>query len=170
MKVQIINYFCISSFSPQMDAVVPELPAKRGLKGIDPKKLTDAELFLQEHDRTNFAQRFILAMMWWSLHNDTPPKGLESGNLPCVNARSSHEEIKAANKAAAHAFSLMLKLDVVVSDFKVDFGNSELQMPSQAYFLLHHNTEYGITPETISITELYDVWLRKEGFITPEQF
>ena len=153
-----------------MDAVVPELPAKDGQKGIDPQKLAEAELFLQEHDRTNFAQRFIFAMMCWNLHNVRPPQGLESGNLPCVNARSSHEEIKAANKAAASAFSLMLKLEVVLPDFNVDFGNYKLQMPSQAYFLLHHNKEYGITPETISITELYDVWLRKEGFITPEQF
>jgi hypothetical protein len=154
-----------------MDAVVPEARQKRfRYDGIDPEKLAEAELFEREHDPTNFAQRFILAMMWWVLHNDKPPEGLEAGIVPCVNSDSSQEEIKAANKAAALAFSLMLKLSVVVPDFNVDFGNSEMQMPSQAYFLLHHNKEYGITTNTISITEMYDTWLGKEGFITPEKF
>lgn len=160
-----------------MDAVVPEARPKRvrcdgddRRRGIDPKKLAEAELFLEQHDPTNFAHRFILAMMWWMLHNDTPPKGLETGIVPYVNSGSSQEEIKAANKAAALAFSLMVQLNVVMPDFNVDFGNSEMQMPSQAYFLLHHNKECGITTDTKSITEKYVNWLRKEGFLTHEQF
>jgi hypothetical protein len=160
-----------------MDAVVPEACPKRirydgddRRRGIDPKKLAEAELFLDQHDPTNFAQRFILAMMWWLLHNDTLPKGLEAGIVPYVNSGSSQEEIKAANKAAALAFSLMVQLNVVMPDFNVDFGNSAMQMPSQAYFLLHHNKEKGITIKTKSITDEYDTWLREAGFLTPEQF
>jgi hypothetical protein len=89
-----------------------------------------------------------------------------AGGLPAIHAGSTREEIALANAAALNALNFViegLKQHDVELNFNVDHNHAE-DIPSQAYFVLHHGDTYGITANTIAITEMYDAWLQSAGF------
>jgi hypothetical protein len=125
---------------------------------------------LSKHD---FATAPIPASLLQIVDESTSFPDILAGGLPAIKPKSTAKDIAKANAAAASALDFVvnglkqragLKPRDAVLSCNVDYSSVEGR-PSQAYFVLHQGVRYNITPETISITEMYDSWLQNAGFV-----